>query len=201
MSGVVTINPGGAPITGATVMLGARSTTTDGAGGYSFTNIPAATYPGMAATFPGYLSATATTIVVTDGGTTTQNFSLATAPAAGCLTDTSQSDFLAGISTNVDPNASPGDVKLTIPPFENADQVSSPAALSTTNNLSATTDRTDVPCGITGNLTGCRLGWGWCPAHQARSPWKFAMCRASWNGRSGDLNGGPSRTLGRRRSP
>ena len=76
VSGVVTTNPGGAPITGVTVMLGARSTTTDGSGGYSFTNIPAGTYPGMAATLPGYVAATATTVVVTDGGTTTQNFSL-----------------------------------------------------------------------------------------------------------------------------
>jgi len=161
VSGVVTINPGGAPITGATVMLGARSTTTDGSGGYSFTNIPAGTYPGMSATFPGYLGASATTIVVTDGGTTLQDFSLATAPAAGCLTDTTQSDFLAGVSTNVDPNASPGDVKLTIPPFENADQVSSPAALSTTNNLSATTwTGQTFRAGITGNLTKLQVGLG-----------------------------------------
>jgi hypothetical protein len=162
VSGVVTTNPGGAPITGVTVMLGARSTTTDGSGGYSFTNIPAGTYPGMAATLPGYVAATATTVVVTDGGTTTQNFSLATAPAAGCLTDTSQPDFLAGISTNVDPNASPGDVKLTLlPASENSDQVSSPPTLAVTNNLSPTdwTGQT-FRAGITGNLTKLQVGLG-----------------------------------------
>jgi hypothetical protein len=162
VSGAVTTNPGGAPITGATVMLGARSTTTDGSGGYSFTNIPAGTYPGMAATFPGYVAATATTIVVSDSGTTTRDFSLATAPQSGCLTDTSQSDFLTGTFTNADANASPGNVKLFIPPpSENTDQVSSPAALAVTNNLSATTwTGQTFRAGITGNLTKLQIGLG-----------------------------------------
>jgi hypothetical protein len=112
VSGAVTVNPGGAPIVGATVALGARSTTTDGAGNYSFTSIPAGTYPLITASFPGAVSASASSIVVTDGGTTTQDFSLAVAPPSACLTDTTQSDFLTGVFTNLDLNTSPGDVTL-----------------------------------------------------------------------------------------
>src|SRR5207244_554313 len=59
VSGAVTVNPGGAPIVGATVALGARSTTTDGSGSYSFTSIPEGTYPSMTASSPGFVSASA----------------------------------------------------------------------------------------------------------------------------------------------
>src|SRR5262249_34932502 len=51
-------------------------------------------------------------IVVTDGGTTIQNFALTAAPASACLTDTTQSDFQTGVLTNVDLNSSPGAVVL-----------------------------------------------------------------------------------------
>ncbi len=112
ISGTVTTNPGGAPISGATVQLGARTTTTNGSGNYSFTSIPAGTYPSIAASFPGFVSASASSIVVTDGGTTTQDFSLASAAASACLTDTTLSDFLTGVFTNVDLDTSPGDVTL-----------------------------------------------------------------------------------------
>src|SRR5437016_10067733 len=118
VSGTVTTNPGGAPIVGATVMLGARSTTTDGSGNYSFTNIPEGTYPSMTASFPGFVSASASSIVVTDGNTTTQNFSLTDAPDSACLTDTTQADFLTGVGTNLDLTTSPGDVILLRPTIE-----------------------------------------------------------------------------------
>src|SRR5438874_257683 len=120
VSGAVTVNPGGAPIVGATVQLGARTTTTDGSGNYSFTNIPEGTYPSMTASFPGFVSASASSIVVTDGNTTTQNFSLTDAPDSACLTDTTQADFLTGVGINVDLNTSPGDVQLVSP--DNLDQ-------------------------------------------------------------------------------
>jgi hypothetical protein len=117
VSGTVTVTPGGAPIAAATVALGARSTTTDGSGNYSFTSIPAGTYPTMTASKPGFVSASASSIVVTDGGTTTQNFSLTAAPASSCLTDTTQADFLAGVFTSsIDLNTSPGDVTLSNAP-------------------------------------------------------------------------------------
>ena len=115
ISGTVNVNPGGAPIDGATVSLGARSTTTDGSGNYSFTNIPAGTYPLMTASKPSYGNASVANIVVTDGNTTTQNFSLTAAPTSSCLTDTTQADFLTGVPANVDLNTSPGDVQLAHP--------------------------------------------------------------------------------------
>ena len=48
--------------------------------------------------------------------TTTQNFSLTDAPDSACLTDTTQADFLTGVSTNLDLNTSPGDVTLSNAP-------------------------------------------------------------------------------------
>jgi len=117
VSGTVTVNPGGAPISGVTVQLGAgRSTTTDGSGNYSFTGIPAGTYPTMTASKPGFGTGSASSIVVTDGGTTTQNFSLTAAPPSACLTDTTQADFQTGVATNLDLTTSPGDVTLSNAP-------------------------------------------------------------------------------------
>ncbi|HEY0321747.1 MAG TPA: carboxypeptidase regulatory-like domain-containing protein [Pyrinomonadaceae bacterium] len=112
VSGTVTATPGGAPLQGATVMLGSRSTTTDASGNYSFTNIPAGTYPGMTASYPGRTTASASSIVVTDSNTTTQNFSLSVAATSGCFVDTSQADFQAGIPTNTDVASSAGNVIL-----------------------------------------------------------------------------------------
>jgi hypothetical protein len=117
VSGTVTTNPGGSPIPGATVQLGARSTTTDGSGNYSFISLPAGTYPSMTASKPGFFPGSASSIVVTDGGTTTQNFSLTAAPPSACLTDTTQADFLTGVSSaGLDLNTSPGDVTLSNAP-------------------------------------------------------------------------------------
>src|SRR5205823_3085075 len=95
VTGTVTVNPGGAPIAGATVNLGSRTATTDGSGNYSFTSIPAGTYPSETASKPGFVTGSASSIVVTDGGTTTQNFSLSAATTSACFTDTTQTDFLA----------------------------------------------------------------------------------------------------------
>jgi len=112
ISGIVVATTGGAPISGATVQMGARTTTTNGSGNYSFLDIPAGTYPSITASHPGFMSQTFTNIAVTDGGTTTQNFSLDSAPTSACLTDTTQADFQTGIPTNVDLLTSPGDVTL-----------------------------------------------------------------------------------------
>src|SRR5258708_16833656 len=51
VSGTVTTNPGGTPISDATLLLGARSATTDGSGNYSF-GVPAGLYPSMNASKP-----------------------------------------------------------------------------------------------------------------------------------------------------
>ena len=149
LSGTVTATVGGAPISGATVTLGARTTTTNGSGFYSF-SVPAGTYPSETVTAPGYISASATSLVVTDGNTTTQNFSLAAAPTSACLTDTTQSDFQRGLQTNVDLNTSPGDVTLSNAPT--LDQ--SNTAGTTTGTGFATTSwggQTFIPA-VTGQL-------------------------------------------------
>ena len=101
------------PISGATVALGSRTTTTDGSGNYAFTGIPAGTYPSITASYPGYNSSTFTNIVVNDNATTTRNFPLTPAPASACLTDTTQPAFQTGLPTNVDLTTSPGNVVLS----------------------------------------------------------------------------------------
>jgi hypothetical protein len=105
-------NASAVPIAGATVTLGSRTTTTDGAGNYSFPDIAAGTYPSATASAAGHLPSTFTMIVVPSGGTATRDFVLTTAPQSGCMTDTTQADFQAGSLTNCDATATPGDVKL-----------------------------------------------------------------------------------------
>src|SRR5262249_47081155 len=113
VQGNVTALVGGAAIAGATVALGARTTTTNGAGFYQFTGIAAGTYPTLAASAPGFNTGTVASVVVNDGGTTVQNFALATAPTSACLTDTTQADFQTGVPVEVDLTSSPGNVVLS----------------------------------------------------------------------------------------
>jgi hypothetical protein len=112
VQGTVTATVGGAPISGATITFGSRTTTTNGSGFYQFLNIPSGTYPSIAASAAGYNPSTASNIVVTDGATTVQNFSLSTAPASACLTDTTQAEFQTGVPTSVDLTSNPGNVIL-----------------------------------------------------------------------------------------
>jgi hypothetical protein len=151
ISGTVTVNPGGAPIAGATVQLGAgRSTTTDGSGNYSFTGIPAGLYPSMTANKPGFGPGSASGIAVTDGGTTPENFSLTAAPPSACLTDTTQSDFQAGVAVNLDLGTSPGDVTLSNAPV--SDQANTAGTTTGTGfGTPAWTGQTFI-AGITGLL-------------------------------------------------
>src|SRR5262249_52082108 len=88
---------------------------TNPSGHYSFTGVPAGTYPVLTAAAAGYLTGIAASITIADGGTTTQNLSLASAPVSACFTDTTKSDFLAGAITNCDLASSPGSVILTAP--------------------------------------------------------------------------------------
>jgi hypothetical protein len=114
LEGTVT-RSGGAPLSGATVALGSRTTTTAPDGTYSFMGLPAGTYPAVTASLAGFTSSTATSIVVTDGGATTQDFLLVAALTDGCFVDTIQADFQAGVATNGDLVTSPGDVVLARP--------------------------------------------------------------------------------------
>ncbi|HXU38798.1 MAG TPA: carboxypeptidase regulatory-like domain-containing protein, partial [Blastocatellia bacterium] len=115
VSGTVTDAGTSSPISGATVALGARTTTTNGSGVYSFTNIPAGTYPSITASFAGYGSSTATTIAVSDSATTTRNFALTAASTSACPVDTSQADFQTGVPANTDLTTSAGNVTLANP--------------------------------------------------------------------------------------
>ncbi|HET6843291.1 MAG TPA: Ig-like domain repeat protein [Candidatus Angelobacter sp.] len=116
LQGTVSISGSGNSINGATVALGTRTTTTDVNGAYSFSGLPSGTYPSITVSFPGYNSVTLSNIVINDGLTTTQDFSLTPAPASGCLTDTTQADFQAGVPTNCDLTSSPGDITLVNAP-------------------------------------------------------------------------------------
>ena len=116
LAGTVTATVGGAPISGAKVTLGSRTTTTNGSGAYTFTGIPAGTYPGEAASAAGYNPTSASNLVITDAATTTQNFALATALLNACSVDTTLTDFQRGVGTGVDLTTSAGDVTLSNAP-------------------------------------------------------------------------------------
>src|SRR5262249_39463738 len=115
VQGTVTAVAGGAPIAGATVALGSRTTTTNGSGFYSLPAIPSGTYPTLSASAPGFNAASTPDIVVTDGNTTVQDFALTAAPATGCFPRATQADFLAGIPNNTDLTSNPGSVILLKP--------------------------------------------------------------------------------------
>ncbi len=88
ISGTVTAAVGGAPIGGATIALGSRTTTTNASGIYTFAGIASGTYPTLSAAAAGYTTGTTTNIVVTDGNTTTKNFSLVSVPVNADLSIT-----------------------------------------------------------------------------------------------------------------
>jgi MBG domain/Carboxypeptidase regulatory-like domain len=115
LSGTVT---SGGPISGATVSLGSRTTTTDGSGNYSFIGLPAGTYPTLTAAAAGYGSGSVSSIVVADGGTATQNFSLTVAAQSGSFVDTTQPQFVAGVPEKTDLATSAGNVILLNAPFQ-----------------------------------------------------------------------------------
>jgi hypothetical protein len=154
VEGTVTASAGGAPIAGATVALGSRTTTTNAAGAYSFTNIPAGTYPSITAGFPGYAPKTTTSVLVADNATSTVNFALDGAQASACFNDTTQADFQTGVPAGVELLTSPGDVKLSNSSSQVTDQVNNPASLFSAGNLTGTAwVGQTFRAGVTGNLT------------------------------------------------
>jgi len=114
LTGTVTAQSGGAPINGAIVTLGARSTTTNASGVYTF-SVPAGLYPTLTVSKSGFTSGSASTLAVTDGGTTTQNFALAGTPPSLCFTDTTRSDFQVGTQFSVDVDANVDNIVLSKP--------------------------------------------------------------------------------------
>jgi len=156
LQGTVTESGSGDPIEGATVTTGGagtNTTTTNAGGFYSFTNIPTGTYD-VTASGPGFAGSTIAGVVITTGGTTTQDFALMP-NLSGCLTDTTTSDFQAGVATGLDLTSSPGDVRLASSGggAETLDQQQNTLGISG-NSVSTTSWQAQsfVP-GITGNLT------------------------------------------------
>ncbi|WP_165371449.1 carboxypeptidase regulatory-like domain-containing protein [Pseudolysobacter antarcticus] len=151
LQGTVTASVGGAPISGATITFGSRIATTNGSGFYQFSSIPSGTYPGISASYPGRVSSSANSIVLSDATTTTQDFSLALAPTNACLIDTTQADLQTGVPSNVDLTSNPGDVILLKP--ANVDQQNT----SVTNNGFGFTSTSWVAqtftAGVAGQLT------------------------------------------------
>ena len=79
LTGAVTDAGTGVPIAGASVQAGVFSTITNGSGVYTIT-LPTGTYNVTASRF-GYFPQTANGVVINDGATVTQNFSLVAAPS------------------------------------------------------------------------------------------------------------------------
>jgi hypothetical protein len=155
-----TVTAGSSPLSGVVVTAGTFSATTNVNGFYLFASLNAATYT-VSASPTSYNPASVNGVVVTDGGTTIQNLALMPVTSASCFTDATYSDFASGSGSNVDLVANPGDVKLRNLGIEGTDQISSPAALSTTNNLSATTwTGQTFRAGVTGSLKKISVGLG-----------------------------------------
>ena len=128
-----TVTDGSNPISGATLALGGRTTTTNGSGQYSF-SVPAGTYASLTASKPGFDPGSAATIAVPNGATATRNFTLSASAQIGCFTDNTQSTLQRGIPTNCDLVASPGSVVLAKPDNTDANNPSvNPTGFGFTN--------------------------------------------------------------------
>ena len=156
-----TVTAGNRPLSGVVVTAGTFSATTNVSGYYLFAAINASTYS-VSASPAGYSPVSVNGVVVSGGGTTVQNLALTPiSSGSSCFTDTTYFDLSTGGGANLDISSTPGDVKLRNLGVEAADQVSAPAALSTTNNLSATTwTGQTFRAGVTGNLTKLSVGLG-----------------------------------------
>jgi uncharacterized repeat protein (TIGR01451 family) len=137
LSGTVTDSGTGNPIAGATITITPNNivTTTDSNGNYSLT-LPVGTYTDTVTDF-GYTQQSASGLNVTDGGTTTQNFSLVQAPLAtvsGNLEDATPGGHAYGLY---------GEIKVTTPGFgQVADVWSNPQTGAYSVNLPEGADYT-----------------------------------------------------------
>ncbi len=119
LSGTITATAGGAPIANATVRLGSRTTTTNGAGQYSFATLPAGTYPTLSVSANGFVGASTVSVPVAESATTTRDFALDGSSANACLVDTTTTDFQTGVGSNIDLATSPDNVILLNAPSIN----------------------------------------------------------------------------------
>lgn len=156
ISGTVTAAANAAPIAGATVRLGARTTATNGSGMYSFASLPAGTYPTLDAEAGGFLTGSSSAVPVNDGGTTIRNFALITAPASACLTDTTLGEFQNGVANGVDLSTPPGDVTLPATAAINQQQTAVVGGTGFTLNTTTWVGQTFTPS-VTGQVMKVEL--------------------------------------------
>jgi hypothetical protein len=97
LQGTVTAAATKIGISGATVTAGTSSTTTDGTGHYTLGSLATGTY-NVAASAPVYITAT-TSVTLSGGTTTTQNFALVLAPVPTSLTVGGASGTYGGTTT------------------------------------------------------------------------------------------------------
>ncbi|HEY2579534.1 MAG TPA: carboxypeptidase regulatory-like domain-containing protein [Streptosporangiaceae bacterium] len=123
VTGKVGSSATGDPLAGAQVSVGTDSTTTNSSGVYSI-SVPVGSYTVTAQDF-GFKTVTDTGVSVTDGGTTTENFALATAPSVtltGTVTDGSGQGWplyanvsVPGTTASTFTNPATGQYQLTLP--------------------------------------------------------------------------------------
>jgi hypothetical protein len=123
VSGTVTDESTGDPVSGAQVTVGNATTTTGTDGSYSL-SVPVGTYTVSVSDF-GYASASDTGVSVTDGGTDTENFALQTEPSVtvtGLVTDGSGQGWplyakvgVPGTPATTYTNPKTGEYSLTLP--------------------------------------------------------------------------------------
>ncbi|MFL6373480.1 MAG: carboxypeptidase regulatory-like domain-containing protein [Pyrinomonadaceae bacterium] len=150
-----TVTDGTNPISGASVTLGGRSTTTAADGTYSFSNLPAGTYPVIAASSSGKNSSTSAGVVVPSGGSATQNFALSAAATTSCPQDTSQADFAAGTPAALDLTTSAGNVTLS---RQNVDQFNTTIGNTGVADTTTTWNGQAFTPSVTGQLTKVDFG-------------------------------------------
>jgi hypothetical protein len=123
VSGTVTDESTGNPVSGARVTVGDATATTGTDGSYSV-SVPVGTYTVSVSDF-GYASASDTGVSVTDGGTATENFTLQTEPSVtvtGLVTDGSGQGWplyakvsVPGTPASTYTNPKTGEYSLTLP--------------------------------------------------------------------------------------
>src|SRR5207249_2187704 len=106
LSGRVTNASGGAAIAGATVTIsGGGSAATDASGNYTISSVTPGTGLNVTASKSGFSSSTVSTVTVTPGTTTTQNFALTALPTTGTLsgkvTNASGGAAIAGATVTI----------------------------------------------------------------------------------------------------
>ena len=155
LTGTVTDVSTSNPISGATVTAGSSMTTTNGSGVYTFSGITADTYS-VTASATGYGSST-TTVTVSSGGTTTQNFALSPAVACGganvwCSVTGTSGNIAWSVASTWDKGTAPAaGADVVIRPFSGAYSTANFVALNGSASVHSITIQTNANAGAGGS--------------------------------------------------